>query len=344
MRKGFLILSISSLILGILTIWLAAQGSPGSHGAAVRDAIRKGKSLPLRDLSIQPGPPDVPRVIPNFTHAVPINRRGGQRSPDPVWQSEPLTSETTIATPLPSFSFDGTNDQDNILELGFAVVPPDTEGEVGPNHYVQMNNLVFEIFDKQGISLYGPAPNNIFWTDVNLGGVCEVTNDGDPIVLYDQLADRWIFSQFGLGQNSPEPGEADGHMCFAVSDGPDPVTSSYYLYDFVVSPSLDGGVFYYAINDYPKLGVWPDAWYLTANQFQCNAFSGGCFFEGAVAVAFEREEMLQGLDAKGVGVLLAPTESETYFSLQPSHWEGSVPPPAGAPTFSSWLSTRKHGV
>ncbi|MDA2923409.1 hypothetical protein MYX65_01925 [Acidobacteria bacterium AH-259-L09] len=68
--------------------------------------------------------------------------------------------------------------------MGFFIVPPDTEGDVGSNHYIQMNNLVFEIFDKSGNTVLGPLANRILWSD--LGGICATNDDGDPIVLYDE--------------------------------------------------------------------------------------------------------------------------------------------------------------
>ena len=207
-------------------------------------------------------------------------------------------------TPGPLLSFDGAGQDDNRAVLGGNVLPPDTEGDIGRSHYVQMNNLVFEIFDKSGNSVLGPLPNNALWTD--FGGLCESENDGDPIVLYDQLADRWVFTQFAIG--------ADGHQCFAVSQTGDP-TGAYFLYDFVVSAG--------AFNDYPKLAIWPNGYFMSANEFAC---SGSCIFTSAIATVFEREAMLAGLPAR-----MVTWETNVGFSLQPSHWEGPIAPPASSP-------------
>ena len=84
------------------------------------------------------------------------------------------------------------------------VLPPDTNGDVGPNHYMQWVNLSFAIYSKTGALLYGPAAGNTLWA--GFGGVCQTTNNGDPIVLYDQLADRWMVSQFAV------PGGASGYQ------------------------------------------------------------------------------------------------------------------------------------
>ena len=95
-------------------------------------------------------------------------------------------------------------------------------GDVGPSHYVAMSNLYFQIYSKAGTSLYGPAANNTLWA--GFGGDCQTNNAGDPIVLYDQLADRWILTQF----TSSGP---TYYNCVAVSHdvGPD---RPYYRYAF----------------------------------------------------------------------------------------------------------------
>src|SRR5262245_16533098 len=100
-------------------------------------------------------------------------------------------------------------------------IPPDTNGGVGPYHYFQVVNSGFQIFTKTGVPLYGPANTNTLWR--GFGGPCEVRNDGDPIVLYDQLANRWNVSQF----TSASP----YYQCVAVSTSGDPL-GSWYRYAF----------------------------------------------------------------------------------------------------------------
>ncbi len=324
----------TATVLTLLTVLFATStGSPRAQGASAGHkpvALRLDKravSPALRGLKAGVPSRANPKTIPNFTRAFP-GRFDRTASMDPARQTAAVPSGLNVATPNPTLSFEGLSDQDNENFVGFRVVPPDTQGEVGPNHYIQMTNLVFAVYDKAGNLLFGPAPNNIFWT--GFGGVCETNNDGDPIVLYDQAADRWVVSQLGIGEFSPFIGEADGHQCFAVSRTNDPL-GEYNLYDFVVSPSQDGGFFYFAINDYPKLGVWPDAYYGTINEFQCFALTGECDFIGAVALAFERDRMLAGLSPSGLKVTLPPGANEVFFSLQPSNWIGSTPPPNGRP-------------
>jgi hypothetical protein len=180
------------------------------------------------------------------------------------------------------------------------LLPPDTVGDVGPNHYIQLVNNVFSIFDKQGNLLAGPSPINSLWT--GFGGPCETKNSGDPIVQYDHLADRWIISQFTL------PGA--NHQCFAVSRTGDPITGGWFLYDF----TLPAG------NDYPKISVWPDAYYMSSQR----GFPGG----GLDVYAFDRNNMLVGNAASFIRFFV-PAPS---LVLLPSDLDGPVPP-SGTPNF-----------
>jgi len=140
--------------------------------------------------------------------------------------------------PAPKQRFEGIGNVNNVL-------PPDTNGDVGPNHYVQWVNLSFAIFDRKAGEIdYGPAAANTLWQGA--GAPCETRNDGDPIVLYEHLADRWLFSQLALPNGLAGP----FYQCIAVSHTGDP-TGVYYRYDFKVSDTK--------LNDYPKVGLWPDS-------------------------------------------------------------------------------------
>src|SRR5205085_312868 len=153
--------------------------------------------------------------------------------------------------------------------------PPDTNGEVGSTQYVQMVNEGFQVFDKaSGTSLLGPSGIATVWS--GFGGVCQSNGSGDPVVLHDQLADRWIITQFaGVSVPTDE--------CVAVSTTND-ATGSYYRYDFHL-----GSNFF----DYPHLSVWPDAYYMSMNVFN----SAGTAFLGPQPFAFDRTKMLLGLPA-----------------------------------------------
>ncbi len=218
---------------------------------------------------------------------------------DPVVQHSPVgrnVPDTTV-------SFNGMSNP-------FPVLPPDTNGDVGPNHYVQTVNIAIAIWDKSGNQLVAPKALNELWA--GLGGICEANNDGDPIVMYDQLADRWMVSQFAL--NFPN----DFHECIAVSKTPDP-TGEWHLYDFKISDSK--------MNDYPHFGIWPDGYYMSINQFDGSSFA----WAGAGAVVFEREKMLTGApDAKMVYFDLAGVDN-SLGGMLPTDMDGVLPPPAGTP-------------
>jgi len=226
--------------------------------------------------------------------------------------------------PAAALSFDGINNQDNLAIAGLQPPPPDTNGDVGPNHYVQATNVLFRIWDKNGVPLTSALRLSSLFAP--LGGACALTPaKGDPIVLYDPLADRWLLSQLGF---ITSPASPPFFECIAISQTPDP-TGPYYLYAFQV-PNNE-------FPDYPKLGVWPDGYYMTVNQFTAPQGTQN----GTGAYAFDRARMLEG----------DPSASFIYFNLNrtvhpdgivgmlPSDFDGLTPPPPGRPnTFAYFIS------
>jgi hypothetical protein len=188
--------------------------------------------------------------------------------------------------------------------------PPDTDGDVGPDHYFQMINLSFAIWDKQGNLLYGPVDNSTLWD--GFIGPWTGTNDGDPIVLYDELADRWMASQFAINTSN-----GTYWQLVAVSTSPDPL-GSYNRYAFQMS----------AFNDYPKLSVWPDGYYATFNMFAGNNVHVG-------VAAFERDSMLAGSPNAQMVYFNQPSGT---FSMQPADFDGT-PPPEGTPCYFSYINS-----
>jgi hypothetical protein len=192
------------------------------------------------------------------------------------------------------------------------VAPPDTTGDVGPNHYVQWVNLRYAVYTltrdaNNQITSFNLVPGfpkngSTIWS--GFGGRCQSDNDGDPIVQYDQLADRWILTQFAVSATPYT-------QCVAVSTTPDP-TGTYFRYSFSYSRNF---------NDYPKLGVWPDAYYITYNMFR-----NGSSFIGNQVCALERAQMLAGGAARQACVTTA-----SGTSLEPADLEGSALPPSGEP-------------
>jgi len=199
------------------------------------------------------------------------------------------------------------------LPSSCSCLPPDTDGEVGATQYVQMVNTDFAVFSKTGQVLRGATPINQLWASTD--GECRVHNDGDPVVLYDQLAGRWVLSQF-IAQ--PSDTEEYG-QCIAVSTTGD-ATGSYYLYEFHFGRTF---------HDYEKLSVWPDAYYMSSNEFP----DGSPTSSGAGAMAFERAKMLNGEPARVVYFDEAANNPPggQYIGQLPSDLEGSNAPPAGTP-------------
>ncbi len=191
----------------------------------------------------------------------------------------------------------------------FSVAPPDPSGAVGPNHYMQMVNLGFQIWDKTGTSLLGPASLGTIWAGFP-GPWSSSLNDGDPIVLYDETADRWLASEFSL----PNAPNGPFYMLIAISQTGDP-TGSWHRYGFAFTHWPD----------YPKFGVWPDGYYMSANTFS----SGANNYIGAMAVAFERDSMLNGNSAQ---MIFFQNSSASTWSLLPSDNDGGAPP-GGSPNY-----------
>src|SRR5215216_5163996 len=169
---------------------LAAQSAPARPQELRPEAFDETPGA-LRQMALQL-PPEVleHRELPR--KALP-NRLGssGPSGPDPLLQRPTSGGGATV-----NVGFEGVNNINGVL-------PPDTNGDVGPNHYVQTVNLAFAVWDKLGNLLYGPANINTLWA--GFGGACETSNDGDPIVLYDALANRWLMAQFALPRFPSRP-------------------------------------------------------------------------------------------------------------------------------------------
>lgn len=227
-------------------------------------------------------------IIQNeFIHS---NEFNSKELSDPVVQRK--QGEKQVLGPINNF--EGTGNLNGVY-------PPDTEGDVGPNHYFQMINLSFTIYDKQGNTLYGPADNSTLWD--GFIGPWTGSNDGDPVVVYDEDADRWVASQFAI-----QTSDGQFYELVAVSKTPDP-TGEYYRYAFE----------YDNFNDYPKLSVWSDAYVATYNMFN----SSGSVFQGAGVAAFDREAMLAGDEEAEQQFFQL---SDDYYGMLPADFDGDMPP------------------
>ncbi|MCK6685274.1 MAG: carboxypeptidase-like regulatory domain-containing protein, partial [Thermoanaerobaculia bacterium] len=214
---------------------------------------------------------------------------------DQAVQSSPGTREM----PATTVNFEGVGNVNGVL-------PPDTQGDIGPNHYVQWVNLSFAIYNRAGTVVFGPAAGNTIWS--GFGGACQSENAGDPITLYDPLSQRWVMSQFTSGS-------APYKLCVAVSTTNDPTgTWNRYAFDWPANK----------FPDYPKWGVWPNSYFVTVNQFVGNSWGG------AGVAAFEKDKMVLGQPARAVYYDLLSANSN-FGGMLPADLDGASPPPAAAP-------------
>lgn len=249
-----------------------------------------------------------PRVTPRIASAQ-VKRGPRPTLPTPPARPDPVVQSALLAPskmPATGANWEGIN---------FAAsgsTPPDINGAAGPNHYVQIVNFHLQVWDKKGTSLLGPISIASLWS--GFGGACELYGSGDPIVLYDRLADRWLISQIGGAPLLGQP----FHQCIAVSATPDP-TGAWNRYTF----QMPGDDFI----DYPKFGVWPDGYYMTENEYN----NSGTSFLGARAWAFDRAAMIAGQPAS---FQMSPLISGSSFgTMMPADFDGRMAPPAGAPNY-----------
>jgi hypothetical protein len=202
----------------------------------------------------------------------------------------------------------GLNFEGNDFDTVCNCAPPDTNGAVGTTQYVQLVNTVFTVYNKStGAVIAGPTATNTLWS--GFGGTCSTDDDGDGTVAFDKLADRWVFQQFVV-RTTP-------YMeCIAVSQTAD-ATGAYNRYAFSFGTS--------DFPDYPKLGVWPDAYYESFN-----IFLNGATFIGPDACAVDRTNMLTGGTARPIQCF---QQSSSLNPLLPSDLDGTTAPPSGEPNF-----------
>lgn len=319
MNKKYVFLAVAILCLlsasTILPSLVTGQGKAPNTPAEVSLPDKFDVSpQPLRDMVANGNRPLLPRGGRDFEPGRPF----------PVGNSNPAGIDPLVSK---SFGFPSALVSPKAFVEGvpidpsYRVAPPDTTGDLGPNHYVQWVNSRYSVY-----TLTRDANNNI--TDFNLvsgfpkqgniiwqgfGGRCESDNDGDPIVQYDQLANRWVMTQFAIS-GTPYT------QCVAVSTSPDP-TGTYYRYAYSYNSDF---------NDYGKMGVWSNAYYITYNMFR-----NGRTFRGNRVCALERAQMLTG----GAARQICAQTSNSYASLLPADLEGTTLPPANSPNYLLSIGT-----
>jgi hypothetical protein len=288
---------------------LAAEQPAHSRPIVIFDSYHD-TSLPVGEYSMA-GPQG--RVPPEVEHPRPRRILSGASVPVRDFAEQ----DAGLAPPVSArieFNFDGIPNSANGSSL--EGIPPDNNLAVGATQMVETINTAYQVYDKTtGKSLFGPQQISALFT--GLPGLCGQGQTffwTDPIVMYDQIANRWIVSQIA-GDSS----FSTGNECIAVSESSD-ATGKYHRYVFKFGANV--------LNDYDKLSVWPDAYYANYNLFGPNSFIGDD------ACAYDRAAMLTGAKAKAI-CFKNPNE----FSFLPSNADGATPPPSGEPSFFVDLSS-----
>ncbi len=316
-RRRVLIAGVS--VFATLAVALAAMFAAGfaavpSAGAQSSNGIGPVEVNAAAHHDVSPALRDIPSRTPVYKGSPdrPLRLIG----PDSNVTQSPGALQTTVGPQVATtngLNVNGVGDTSNTPSNPCNCAPPDTNGAVGATQYVQWVNSAFAVYDKAGNIAAGfPKAGNTLWA--GFGGGCETNNDGDPIAQYDKIASRWVLTQFSV---STTP----FLQCVAVSTTSD-ATGSYNRYSFSYGTTQ--------FNDYPKLGVWPDAYYITYNIFTGNTFSG------AKLCAFDRTSMLAGAAATQQCFQL----STSFGGVLPSDVDGATStlgaggsglPPAGTP-------------
>jgi len=304
--KKLLMLVLPVLACSLVGFTLSAQAANVQKGATVVNEITHDVSLPLRDMAkmvpVRQGKPHEIEM-----HGRPFIKQVGNGQ-DGAAQTITLPEVSTIA----GLNFDGQPTGSGADD----VAPPDTEGAIGATQYVQWVNLEYNVYDKTtGSLVLGPIQGNAPWAGFT-NHQCANNNSGDPIVLYDKAAQRWVFAQNVF--STPYT------ICIAVSTTSD-ATGTYNRYAFPVLPNSST-----SFPDYPKWGVWSDAYYETYN-----VFANGISQAGSEVCAADRTNMLAG----NAATIQCFNSGNQYFSLLPSDIDGNTAPPAGSPNYIISLGT-----
>ncbi|GJM35034.1 MAG: hypothetical protein DHS20C18_40350 [Saprospiraceae bacterium] len=285
------------LILLLVTPWESSYAQTSQvRGANTLNAYFRGKTKPLSELAPKPATPrakreqektNKPKFMPpnfiNFKRPEKVNTNALPRGEDPVRQR--LTSRDLLNTVTPNLIIEGIDE--DASDGGV----PDTNGDVGPDHYVQMVNASwFQVFSKDGTALTAPTSANTIWNEIGMSSF------SDPLILFDEAAGRWLITDLA----------SISTVLYGVSETADPM-GSWNLYS-LTAPSLA---------DYPKYGIWPNAYVLTINA------GGGV----SPVYAINREQMLAGASTIDIQRIEIPGLSGGFPVVTPMDWNSPVLPP-----------------
>lgn len=285
----------------------------------------QGGPGPFADNSTRPVSLDVD--LRNLPHAGPPVRRERPEPESAIW-------ENRIASGMAIASFTDPVVQTSIGALAMPAAgqnfkgldfsgwgggwPPDTNGDVGPNHYIQTVNTSVGIYNKTGTRLAAFTLDSFFSA---AAAPCNNANNGDPVVIYDAPDDRWIVTDFAWTNTQSGP----YYECIAVSKTSDPVAGGWWLYTFRADDASHAW-----LNDYPKLGLWSDGIYMSSNMFDClDSACASANYMGVRVWALNRSDLISGAALRSVRFDMSNT---AFGALLPGNYRGA-PPPAGEPEF-----------
>jgi hypothetical protein len=293
-RLAFSLIATLILVASVGAVRAAPSAAPAARGSMVPKVAQAApivsktvafdKTAPLRDLARQPFKRATPRALPAERGPAVVDRGysrdGALQTTDKLSAAGQSAVRATPQIAAPLANFEGLSNQDNFNIFGGRVNPPDPDGDVGPNHYVEIVNLVFAVYSKTGALMLGPLDIGTLWAGFTVDDCTDAS--GDAIVLYDQFSDRWIIGQFTTrGLDDPS---LPFYYCVAVSQTGDP-TGAYFRYAFITQPDPDGGFFF---PDYPKISVWRDTYILTTRDF------GTVDGYGISVYGLEKRKMIDG--------------------------------------------------
>lgn len=286
----------ASLLAGCALPFVAVAAA----AVEVTSDLHHDTSPAIRDMALSPR-------TSRLLHVLPLRRTGpvlpDRPAPDDPF-SQYIPGSDLAAKPGANLLGVGTGFTGPQGSFTDNAAPPDTNGAVGDTQVVEWVNESYAVFDKAtGKPIMGPVTGNTLFK--GFGGGCETNNDGDIIVLFDKAAKRWVFTQFSVS-TTPYL------QCVAVSSTSD-ATGSFHRYSFQ-QPNF---------NDYPKLGTWPDAYYISFNIVSNSGFVG------PRACAFDKAKMLTGAAATQECFQL----NSSFGTLLPGDLDGTIAPPAGSPDY-----------
>jgi N-acetylneuraminic acid mutarotase len=285
------------------------QDTPGSQSPDVVRMVGPVRlDQDLRTLPyVAPKPEFEERILTRYPH--------GTTQPGYVQSLVKNIFRPAPTMPPPLLTFEGGSAADSC-----GCAPPDSNGDVGPNHYIEAINVKFRIYDKSGNPLIPPTTYNSLFAPLT-GTPCSGNNDGDPFVFYDHVADRWVLSDFAFTSFGGSP----SYQCIAVSQTADPVAGGWFLYALQVDPTN--------ADDYPKFGMWNNPQPGGAYHYTANLWANTTTFTGVKVIALDRGSMLSGGPANAIGFTISPGGLGDSYSLVAATFRTGTAPPAGEDEF-----------